>query len=204
MFHGDKAHGLFWFPYSLHHQKVAAVIKRTLLKWAMANNNMEFPIVRQACFCLFVCLYMYNILANLFFICLFHSFCKSGLQQIDNWSDSIIEQLVLFHRDMFNIEADKEEVDWCLFHIWNNLLYQYSSTNSEFWLFALLHSCTIRTCDILAEVLIWIQFWIDARQDGGLDPVWVDLAERLLKEDPRKRLVVILSSVINHLDHHSC
>ena len=32
----------------------------------------------------------------------------------------------------------------------------------------------------------------------------MDLAERLLKEDPRERLVVILSSVINHLDHHSC
>ena len=136
MFHGDNPQGLFWFPYSLHHQKVADIIKRTLLKWAMANNNMEFPIVRQACFCLFVCLYMWQ---ACLFICLFD--CKNGLQQIDNWSDSIIEQLVLFHRDMFNIEADKEEVGWCLFHIWNDLLSQYSSINSGSWLFALHQFC---------------------------------------------------------------
>ena len=32
----------------------------------------------------------------------------------------------------------------------------------------------------------------------------MDLAERLLKEDPRERLVVILSTVLNHLGHHCC
>jgi len=33
----------------------------------------------------------------------------------------------------------------------------------------------------------------DKEEDGGLDPVWVDLAERLLKEDPRERAEKVAS-----------
>ena len=49
MFHGDNPHGLFWFPYSVHHQKVAAVTK--------SHGEQQHGVPNsQASLFLFVCL----------------------------------------------------------------------------------------------------------------------------------------------------
>ena len=174
MFHRDNPHGLFWFPYSVHHQKVAAVTKRTLSKRAMANNNMEFPIVRQACFCLFVCLYMCNILASLFvYLYVWYLFAKVEYNRLTTGQTQFLNNWFCSTGTCSTSRPIKKR--WADVFFTFEIIFSPIIAAQIVSLDCLLciNSVTIRICDIFAEVLIWIQFLMLVRTGALILSGWI-------------------------------
>ena len=90
----------------------------------------------------------------------------------------------MLNRDQFELEADKEQVSWNqIIFFCHQLWLNFEMINALWgsWNISLLKK------KILTIFPKYEKYW----QDGGMEAIWVELAERLLQEKPTERSEIL-------------